>query len=298
MRDLEPLDAPARADLVRLLRHLLGGRRGSGNTPPQDMDDGFLARFVVVEEGTDSAVIRADGVRRTVSPETLGSAVSLGLIARPDARSGAAGRWRVLFPAVPFLKRALSDPDDAFADQHREIRSATVETAAGRQAVKVNLAESPLAHIGRLKEKSGRPFLPPEAVDAGQRLHRDFTRAQLQPRMTMSYAPRLSTRTKGGGGGEIADSALTARTRVARAMEAIGPELCGVAIDVCGFEKGLETVERERQWPARSAKLLLRAALMALARHYAPPPAQKPRTHAWGAEGFRPDMTGGQDRQG
>ena len=73
-------------------------------------------------------------------------------------------------------------------------------------------------------------------------------------------------------------------------MEAIGPELSGVALDVCCFMKGLETVERERQWPARSAKLMLRAALMALSRHYAPPAPAGRRSHAWGAEGYRPEL--------
>lgn len=317
MRDARSADAAARADLVRLVRHLVGGRRARPGEASDCADAAVVATFTVTEAGAGLIVTRPDGVQRTLPPAALRDAVSLGLAARIDAAGphaagphgarpdaagpDAAGRWRLLPPAVPFLKRALSAPEAAFAGQHRHIASGTVETAAGRQTVQVNLAESPLAHIARLKEKSGKPFLPAEALEAGQRLHRDFTRAQLQPRMTMSYAPQLSTRTRGGGGGnEIADSAMTARSRVARAMEAIGPELCGVAIDVCGFEKGLETVERERQWPARSAKLLLRAALMALARHYAPPPPASPprRTHAWGAEGYRPDLDGGRGRSG
>ncbi|TCQ28941.1 DUF6456 domain-containing protein [Rhizobium sp. PP-CC-3G-465] len=301
MRDTRPPEAAARADLVRLVRHLVGGRRARSDEARPDIaeDAAVVATFTVTEEGADVIVTRADGAKRTLPPAAMREAVSLGLVAKPDAE--VSGRWHVLSPAVPFLKRALSDPEAAFAGQHRHIAPSTVETAVGRQTVQVNLAESPLAHISRLKEKSGKPFLPAEALEAGQRLHRDFTRAQLLPRMTMSYEPRLSTRTKGSGGGpEIADSAMTARTRVSRAMAAIGPELCGVAIDVCGFEKGLETVERERQWPARSAKLLLRAALMALARHYAPPPPASPprRTHAWGAEGYRPDMDGGRGRGG
>ncbi|WEZ84010.1 DUF6456 domain-containing protein [Rhizobium sp. 32-5/1] len=160
-----------------------------------------------------------------------------------------------------------------------------------RQRVRVNLAESPLGGVARLKEKSGEAFLTAAALDAGLRLHADFTRAQLQPQLTMRYEPRLSTKTKGmaGGTGDLCDSAISARGRVRAAVEAIGPELSGVALDVCCFEKGLETVERERQWPVRSAKLMLRAALMALARHYAPPPSRS-RMSACGAEGYRPDI--------
>lgn len=246
----------------------------------------FVARFgvVAVKEEDMALVLSAeDGAQRDVSRATLSLAVARGLVRRDRDRLTASTE------ATAFVRRALTVPDDAFADQHREIGERAADVGGVRQPVRVNTLESPLGAIARLKEKSGAPLLPPEAVAAGERLHADFTRGQLQPRLTMAYEPRLSSKPKGapGAAAEISDTALAARLRVARALEAIGPELCGVALDVCCFGKGLELVERERQWPARSAKLMLRTALMALARHYAPPKAAD-RSRRWGADGYRP----------
>lgn len=66
----------------------------------------------------------------------------------------------------------------------------------------------------------------------------------------------------------MADSAIDARERLEKALQVVGPDLAGVLSDVCCFLKGLELVERERRWPPRSAKLMLRTGLDLLTRHY------------------------------
>lgn len=237
--------------------------------------------------------LAADGLLRVTGsddhayPEAiLREAQSLGLLRRTGERIAATET------AAGFLRRAQLESEEPFADQHRDLTDAVVQLDAGQQSVRRNAAESPLGAVARLKDRDGAPFLPAEAVDAGERLLADFTRAQLQPRITASWEPRLFTRSQGHAGGqaEIADSAMAARDRFSRAVDAMGPELAGVAIDVCCFSKGLELVERERQWPARSAKLMLRTALLALARHYAPPPVRDRKSHHWGAEDYRPRL--------
>ncbi|WP_105381874.1 DUF6456 domain-containing protein [Neorhizobium alkalisoli] len=258
----------SRKQLLRLIRQLARGECGI--------------------QRTEAGEIRLSGAEERLYPEEVVSqARSLGLAHLSATRIAATAE------ASAFLRRSLVMGEEAFVEQHGEIAIATMEVEGTRQPVRRNLLESPLGAVARLKDRDGREFFPAEAIEAGERLLSDFTRGQLQPRVTSSWEPRLAKRTKGQAGGptEIADSAMAARMRFSKAMDAMGPELSGVAVDVCCFSKGLETVERERQWPARSAKLMLRTSLLALARHYAPPQAPNRRkSHHWGTEDYRPEL--------
>lgn len=188
--------------------------------------------------------------------------------------------------------RRESCQGDAFQGQHREMASINLEP--GHQLVAVNLSESPLGQLARRKTKAGAPYLSKREFNAGERLRADYTRGQIMPRLGANWVASVASGKRGSGGGggvELTDAALAARQRVDDAIDAVGPELSGVLIDICCFLKGLELVESERGWPMRSAKIVLKSALGVLARHYEPA-AGRTRVGRgflhWGADDYRP----------
>jgi hypothetical protein len=266
---------PDRATL-RILRFLAGGE---ANLIPASTQ-----RLHLLEAG-DRGTMAAE-------PATLAGLERGALVTRrgETLRIAAAGRALLANVAARRRDMLLAQPPDPLA--------ATVETQEGRAAVTVNAAESPLALLHRRKGKDGRPFIDGREFLAGERLRADYGRGRIMPRLGVNWdAVGSGGRRRGGpgGAGELNDAALAARRRVEKAIEAVGPELSGVLVDICCFLKGMEQVEAERGWPARSAKVVLKSALGALARHYEPPRGRaagdRPATLHWGAEDYRPALT-------
>ena len=67
---------------------------------------------------------------------------------------------------------------------------------------------------------------------------------------------------------DIPQGLLDAQKRVAQALAYIGPGLADMAVDVCCCESGLEATEKKYALPRRSAKIMLKLALMRLSVHY------------------------------
>lgn len=237
--------------------------------------------------GHDGAVIGAD--RRLLDRLVRGR-----LAAVADSRIAitAAGRR--------FLEGAREQAD-ALGSPPAEIERATLVRPDGAAAVLVNAAESPLGQLARRKGRDGRPFLSAREFEAGERLRADYERGCIVPRIGMNWSG-MGLPASGGrspaGAVELGDAAMAARRRVDDAVDAVGPELAGPLIDVCCFLKGFERVEAERGWPVRSAKVVLKAALAALDRHYRPTEAGRAAGRGsivhWGSADYRPAIRSGE----
>lgn len=182
-----------------------------------------------------------------------------------------------------WLKRTLLD-EDGFRAQHR------IE-GVDREGRQVNLAESPLSRL----VTGERAFLEPHHIEAAERVRGLVERAQLRSRTTMNY----SGATAGGkpqrnGTESITDMAVDARRSLDAIHRALPAECAGVVMDVCGWLKGLQQVERERNWPRRSAKLVLRIGLEQVAEHFGLGPHatghDRGRTRSWLDDGARPQL--------
>ena len=267
-----------RREGLRLLRALAAGGASAGRT---DLREGFVA--VSAPKNGVSAILAS-------TPIAAGDE----LVARDLAvwTDGPHGKRLALLPeGRAFARRHAAADADPFAAQHRSVVVRSV--AQGGAPVMIDERESPLAWLARRKGRDGAAFLSVAQIEAGQRFSHDVIAAQLLPRITSDWSGMASSGARGPQNLNVSDLAITARRRLDRAAGAIGPELYGLLVDICGFQKALELVERERLWPSRAAKLVLRVALDRLAAHYglssvAQGPARSPDVRRWGATDYRP----------
>lgn len=199
--------------------------------------------------------------RRNAGGATLGA----GYVPAGDADALVAAGFAVW--CMEGGKRRLRLAD---TEAERPRATTTVMVAGEAQQVVLDERESPLLWLHRRPGKDGAPQISAVEFAAGERFRADLTLAQMLPRTTVNWDAGLAAGTHAAmrGPAEASDASLAARQRVRLACKRLGPELSGLAIDVCGFLRGLDLIERERKWPARSAKVVLRLALAALVEHY------------------------------
>lgn len=172
---------------------------------------------------------------------------------------------------------------DPFTAQHQLLRTRLMRDDSGAiSTVLVNDGESPL---GWLK---ARGVITERQFEAGEKLRRDYTLAQLEPRLCVDLsAPVVLGR--GPSSPVLPDTVLAAKQRFSKALAAVGPGLSDLLFDICCALKRLEGVEASNGWPRRSGKVVLALALDRLAAHYGIGEASRhSRLRSWSADYLEP----------
>lgn len=146
--------------------------------------------------------------------------------------------------------------------------------ADGRQLwVQVNEAENPLRWLMRRRDANGVPYISAVQFAAAELLRKDYTLANMEHRVTFQWgehpgARDMKRRVPNDGTYLHSERTVAARRRLARALDAIGPELADITVQVCCLSRGIEAAELALGYARRTGRPILLKALGRLAQHY------------------------------
>lgn len=211
-------------------------------------------------DGTYALRMGAD--RRGRATMRLNEATFRELVAEPGLKVRTGGGW-IARPVVASAERPAPGLPGRIEGER------TLMETDGRLTLhRANLGESPIAWLMRRKGPDGKPWLTPAEAAAGERLRLDAEIAASGPSVTM----RWDALPRAGGGSaarvEPGDRALAAGRRVARALDAVHPRQRAMLVHICLTGSSLKLAEQETGLRRREGKILLKAGLQALARHY------------------------------
>ena len=146
----------------------------------------------------------------------------------------------------------------------RAIQRPGTDTRVTHRSVQVNALESPLGWL------HSRGLVSRVQLEAGERLRSDWERAQLSPRVTMSWtaAPVNAARSGAPDGPDLVGSQIDAKRRFEAAVDAAGPGLQDILWRIVCAGEGMRQAESALGWPARAGKVVLGLALDRVAAFY------------------------------
>ncbi|MFL6722246.1 MAG: DUF6456 domain-containing protein [Sphingomonas sp.] len=156
----------------------------------------------------------------------------------------------------------------------RVLGERAIEDPAGRgpggrtplptRSLTINLTESPLGWLLARGMVSRRQF------EAGERLRSDWERAQLAPRVTMTWDAAPVAHGRGGSAvrPDLKGAQLDAKRRFNDAISCAGPGLADILWRIVCAGEGMRDAETALGWPARAGKLVLTLALDRVAAYY------------------------------
>lgn len=236
-----PNDVLIAAEALRVLRRL--AETGAFLAIAPDMDkaavmrafpDGRVMRMAVMDRSTAQAFALKDWICVKKSGRVTTYEITTSGRAEVKARLG---------------DRGMAEGRVPFDDQDWD----------GARRIRYNLSESPVAVLGRRRDKDGKAYLEPDLIHAAERLREDFELAQMGA--AQDWEKIIAN-------GQPVAGANAATARVVAALIDLGPGLGDVALQVCCLLEGVEVTEQRLGWAARSGKVVLRIALQRLWRHY------------------------------
>lgn len=210
--------------------------------------------------------LRLGGDRRGRVVLTLDEAAFRALIERPGLRRRDGGGW--LPRPTPAANTSLSPSPPPGRPGLVEGERPVMEADGRLTTRRANLGESPVAWLARRKDASGRPWLSPAEIAAGERLRLDGQIALSGPSVTMRWDALPRAGSGGGCSMEPAEHALSAAARVEAALTACGPRLRSLVERVCIHGTSLQMAEQDLSLRRRQGKTVLKQGLQALAAHY------------------------------
>lgn len=234
-----PNDAVIVQEALRVLRRL--AETGAFLAIAPDMDkaavmrafpDGRVMRMAVVDRSTAQAFALKDWIGVKKSGRVTTYEITAAGRAEVKARLG---------------DRGMAEGRVAFDDQD------------WAKPTRYNLSESPVAVLGRRRDKDGKTYLEQDLIHAAERLREDYELAQMAA--AQDWEKVIAT-------GDAPSGGNAATARVSAALLDLGPGLGDVALQVCCLLEGVEVTEQRLGWAARSGKVVLRIALQRLWRHY------------------------------
>jgi hypothetical protein len=281
-KDAERIDENITREARRILRRLC--EKGAFLAVAPSMEKAVVMREVVPGRQNRIAVVDRDVAHAFALRDWIGCEKSGKISCYNITSAGRAALKRLLTEerASRTPKNGFAEAQTPFQEQHRVYaeRVVAADDGSGGKKLRFNLAESPLSVLGRKRDRCGAPYLTANLIEAGERLREDFELAQMGPRIAQNWESFL---TSGGSRGCAsqsrgqAEGPQDARSRVAGAMEALGPGLSDIVFRICCFLEGLEAAERRLGWSARSGKVVLKIALERLAGHYKIAPVEQRR---------------------
>lgn len=207
--------------------------------------------------------LRLGGDRRGRVVLTLDEATFRAVIENPGLRKRQGGGWQ------PRRQALESQPTSPGRPGQIEGTRPIIDTSGTLHLMAANLGESPIAWLARRKDHSGRPWLSPAEVAAGERLRLDAETALKGPSLTMRWDGLPRSRSGAAPARiEPSDHALSASARVEAALVAAGPRLRNMLDHVCIRGSSLQLAEQELSLRRRQGKTVLKQGLQALACYY------------------------------